>query len=146
MNLSRMRDIDAADPIGTLGPRVTPAPTPAPAPVRRGDGFIVGTDGKLSTDLPDPTVTHEPPAPAPTVYEFADALYESMRPPAGPVCAREPLKVRILDTYPWPEMRGLTVRAEPCKGGALRPTDGEPGHGKFIFPLFTESHDWERVK
>lgn len=77
MNLSRMRDIDAADPIGTLGPRVTPAPTPAPAPVRRTDGFIVSPEGKLSTDLPDPTVTANPP---PTTPDAA-------------VCAREHLKV-----------------------------------------------------
>ena len=55
-----MRDLNAADPVGGLGPRVTPAPTPAPAPVKRGDGFVVGHDGKLSTDLPDPT---QEPAP-----------------------------------------------------------------------------------
>ena len=54
--IGAMRDINAADPVGGLGPRVTPAPTPAPAPVKRGDGFVVGPDGKLSTDLPDPTV------------------------------------------------------------------------------------------
>lgn len=55
MNLASMRDIDATDPIGGLGPRVTPAPTPAPQPVRRDDGIVIGPDGKWSTDLPDPT-------------------------------------------------------------------------------------------
>jgi hypothetical protein len=54
MNLSRMRDIGATDPIGGLGPRVTPDPTPAPEPVKRPDGFIESPDGKLSTDLPEP--------------------------------------------------------------------------------------------
>lgn len=54
MNLASMRELDHTDPIGGLGPRVTPAPTPAPAPVRRGDGFIVGPDGKLSTDFAPP--------------------------------------------------------------------------------------------
>jgi hypothetical protein len=54
MNLASMREIDAIDPIGGLGPRVTPAPTPAPEPVRRPDGIVEHPDGKLSTDIPPP--------------------------------------------------------------------------------------------
>ncbi len=64
MNLAMMRDIDRADPIGGLGPKVTPAPTPAPAPVRRPDGIVVDSDGKMSTDLPLPPP--EPSWPFPT--------------------------------------------------------------------------------
>lgn len=80
MSLHMMRDIDAADPIGGLGPRVTPAPTPAPTPVRREDGIVVGPDGKLSTDLPLPPGMEPSPWPFPTGT-------------AAPVAVREPLKV-----------------------------------------------------
>lgn len=51
-----MRDLNRADPLPELGPRVEPTPPPAPAPIKRPDGFVVGPDGKLSTALPDPTV------------------------------------------------------------------------------------------
>lgn len=61
MNLARMTRIDAVDPIGGLGPRVTPAPTPAPAPVRRADGIVQHPDGKLSTDFAPPAAPQVTP-------------------------------------------------------------------------------------
>jgi hypothetical protein len=57
--------VDAIDPIGGLGPKVTPAPAPAPQPHRRPDGIVIGPDGKWSTDLPDPSAAVSTPMPPP---------------------------------------------------------------------------------
>lgn len=93
MNLHMMRDIDGCDPIGGLGPRVTPAPTPAPQPVRRDDGIVVGTDGKLSTDLPLPPGMEPSPWPFPT-GAAAPAPEPIPEPePGAHGFMREPLKV-----------------------------------------------------
>ena len=85
MNLASMTRIDHTDPIGGLGPRVTPAPTPAPQAVKRGDGFIVGPDGKLSTDFPPPAgmVPSTPPhTPSPSLSELVNATCSNTPAPA----------------------------------------------------------------
>lgn len=46
-----MRDLNRADPLPELGPRVEPTPPAAPAPVSRGDGFLVHPEGTLSTEI-----------------------------------------------------------------------------------------------
>ena len=152
--LHAMRDHNIADPLGGLGPRVERAPTPAPAPVVRPDGIVVGPDGKYSTALPlpeghpDAAPTHiggVPVWPFPTKPEpVIDTTTEE---PGAHGFLREPLFVRVFDTYPWKAMRGIDVRAEPYPGGlaALRPIEGEPGHGKWVFTLSSEGKTWERV-
>ena len=76
--LSHMRDLNQGDALPGLGRKIEPKPAPAPEPVRRPDGFIVGADGKLSTDLPPPAVPVWPfpsgkpehPPPEPGVHGF----------------------------------------------------------------------------
>ena len=72
MKLSAIRDLNAQDDLGGLGPKVTPAPTTAPAPVPIGGGIVRHPDGKLSTDLPEPPTwpfPSQPPDTAPSESE-----------------------------------------------------------------------------
>ncbi len=131
MNLAMMRDINAADPIGGLGPRVTPAPTPAPAPVRRPDGIVVGSDGKMSTDLPLPPGME------------AKQWWWSPTGTAAPAAVREPLKVGD-------KVRSLVTRSVFVVVDAAVSADGavrvRRADGKEIpCRLATEGKNWERI-
>ncbi len=147
MNLAMMRDIDRADPIGGLGPRVTPAPTPAPEPVKRPDGFVEGPDGKLSTSLPPPAVPRRGPWPFPT-----GAAAPAPEPePGAHGFMRKPLKVgdRVLLIDPageyYPSLPvGEMVVTKIYKGGfdALHEADT----AKPLFYLGeNEGKTWERI-
>ena len=62
--LHAMRDLNRADPLGELGPRVErkPEPPAAPEPV----GIITDADGKMRTNLPLPGDLGVPVWPFPT--------------------------------------------------------------------------------
>ena len=164
MNLASMRELDHNDPAGGLGPRVTPAPTPAPAPVKRGDGFVVGPDGKLSTDLPDPTVPavsdppdvfghpvwpfpHMPKQDPPSEAGEADmAIYAQMAARAGapPVALRVGDRVRYTGrpgdaSWLGPVMTVLAVDAFAASASCLGRS------GTFCYHLGSEGRNWERV-
>ncbi len=151
MNLAMMRDLDRADPIGGLGPRVTPAPTPAPEPVKRPDGFVEGPDGKLSTSLPPPAVPRRGPWPFPTPASVASS------PAAQPFfdVLRQAAE-KVADAEPEPGAHGFM--REPLKvgdkvrymSGTLIVVDGIHGRyalgGEIMFLLSNEGKTWERVE
>lgn len=161
MNLSMMRDIDRADPIGGLGPRVTPAPTPAPAPVRRPDGIVVDSDGKMSTDLPLPPP--EPSWPFPTgtadsmnadikraveilgrnIAADIKTIDERIEPEPG---AHGFMRIRVLGAFPWRLAEGTVLAVEPyAHGDGWTPIEGQRGYLLFWFPSEEEGNWWERV-
>jgi hypothetical protein len=107
-----MRDINAADPVGGLGPRVTPAPTPAPAPVPIGNGIIRAPDGKLSTDLPDPT------APAPILCKCG------LTPAACAMTSCSPQSPAEPSTPGWPFPQRACVEPGVPDGAMWREKDG----------------------
>lgn len=144
--LQAMRDLNRADPLGELGPRVEPPPAPAPAPFSRGDGFLVHPDGKLSTEIPPP------PGPAtPPVRPFPTALAEPPAEPAGDVPAlKVGDKVRVLNPRPWnltaKDVSGPWTLLYPAKN-SFKPDHYKTDSGWFFWtgPSIVEGRDWERV-
>jgi hypothetical protein len=56
MKLLAIRDLNQQDPIGGLGPKVEPTPAPTPEPKPQDGPIVVGSDGKMSTNIPPPAV------------------------------------------------------------------------------------------
>ncbi len=146
MNLAMMRDINAADPIGGLGPRVTPAPTPAPEPVKRPDGFVEGPDGKLSTSLPPPAVPRRGSWPFPTGTAAPEPE------PGAHGFMREPLKVgdrlRHLEVFHFDRGIPLLGRVTMLTGSGdslrarVKWNDGTTSSESGDY----EGQEWERVE
>jgi hypothetical protein len=56
-----MRDVSGLSKPGALGPPIRPTAAPAPAPQRVAPGVMRDEQGRLYTDLPDPTSPPVPP-------------------------------------------------------------------------------------
>lgn len=149
MNLSSMRDIDAADPIGGLGRKIEPTPAPAPAPVRRPDGFVVHPDGTLSTDFAPPpgmapsTPPHTPaPLPSPFPYPFRRPPILCLDPGAHGFL-REPLKVgdRVRSLISGSVFTVVDATANDDGRIKVRRADGK------VIPcrLLKEGKTWDRI-